>query len=143
MEIKLVETVLTGAVALAIPSVSYFLTKRNELKVAKRNLKLSQYQEFMDALSDILDREATDEGHQRFGRATNTLQLVASNEVIVALHTYREETGSLNKNRNEEKIEQVFSRLVWEIRKDLNDIPTPNPSDFLVRLYPTAPPKPK
>jgi hypothetical protein len=143
MEIKLFEIVLTGAVALAAPSLSYYLTKRHELRVAQHNLKLSQYQEFMDALAGIIDGEATDEGHKRFGHATNTLQLVASNDVMVALHAYREEISYSNEHRNIDNEYALLSRLVWEIRKDLNDAPTPNPSDFSARLWASAPPKPK
>ena len=143
MEIKLFEIVLTGAVALAVPSLSYYLTKKHELRVAQHNLKLSQYQEFMDALAGVIEGEATDEGHKRFGRATNTLQLVASNNVIVALHAYREEIRVSNQHRNIDKDEALLSRLVWEIRKDLNDAPTNNPSDFSARLWSSTPPKSK
>ena len=60
MEIKLYEIVVSGAVALAAPSLSYYITKRHELRVAQHNLKLSQYQEFLEALANIVGCLDTD-----------------------------------------------------------------------------------
>ena len=144
MEIKLFETVLTGAVALAVPSISYFLTKRNDRRVAQHNLKLSQYQEFMDALAGSLRSVATEESLLRFARATNTLQLVASNEVIVALHALHEQISNSNGDpRYDADNDRALSKLIWEIRNDLNDPPTPTPAEFSARLWASGPPRPK
>ncbi len=143
MEVNLTQALLAGAVALAAPSLSYYLTKRHEVSVAQHNLKLEQYQEFMAALAGIIEGEATDESHQRFARSTNTLQLVASNKVLVALNAYREQISYSNKNRNFTKEDELLSMLVWEIRNDLHDAPTDSPSEFSARLWSSGPPKAK
>ena len=140
MEINFAQVVVAGLAALAVPSLSYFLTKRHEVKAAQYNLKLGQYQKFMTALAGVIDGEATVESLARYGRATNTLQLVACNAVIVALHRYREQTAFSNKNRSIEVDDQLLSSLVWQIRRDLGNVPTANPADFSARLRASGPP---
>jgi hypothetical protein len=143
MEIKLTETLVAAAAAIVTPSLTYGLTKWHERNVAQHNLKLGQYQEFMDALAGLIEGEAAEEDHRRFGRATNTLQLVASNNVIVALHAYREQISYSNQDRRcDADDRRLLSKLVWEIRKDLNDPPTPTASEFSACLWASGPPKP-
>ncbi len=135
MDTKVIVALVGGCAAISAPAISYYLTKKQERAVARHNLKLSQYQEFVDALAGNIDGESTDESQQRFSRATNTMYLIASNNVLRAMHLYREEIRASNPNRSIEAHDRLLSLLVWEIRRDLKDPPTAKPEDFEMRLW--------
>ena len=135
MDTKIVATIVGSAVALATPSISYYLTKRSERAAARHNLKLEYYRQFVDAISGIVEGSQVDDaGRERFANSVNTLQLVASNNTVRALHSLLDEISPTNPKKTLEAHDRLLSRLLWEIRKDLNDEPTSNPDEFRVRL---------
>lgn len=133
MDVPIVVALVGGCAATLAPALSYYLTKRNERAVTHHSLKLSHYQEFVDALACNAHGEATDEEKLRYTQATNTMHLIASNSVIQALHRYSELV--FGPARSIEIHDRLLSRLVWEIRKDLKDVPTSRPEDFEMRLW--------
>jgi hypothetical protein len=135
MDAKIVVALVGGCAATLAPAISYYFTKKQERAVARHNLKLDQYREFVDALAGILDGEATDESQQRFSRSTNNMYLIGSNDVLKAMQLFRDEIRISNLNKTAEAHDRLLSRVVWEIRKDLGDTPTHKPDDFEVRLW--------
>ena len=57
--------------------VTYILTKRREHEADWRKLKFAQYQEFVLALSGIVDERATSVSQARYSDAVNSMALVA------------------------------------------------------------------
>ena len=73
--------------------------------------------------------------HLRFAQSTNTVQLVASRQVIEALHAFRDEISASNVNRSPDKHDALLSTLIREMRADLGMSVESNPADLSVRLW--------
>ena len=82
--------------------------------------------------------DSTPEGNRRFASACNTLRLIGSKGVLEALHHFQDEirvSNVSNTNRDNDRHDELLSRLEWEIRKDLR-IPNNPPLDqFAARLW--------
>jgi hypothetical protein len=135
MDTAVVVAIISGVVAVFAPSSAFFFTKAKEREADRQRRKLEQYGELLAAISSIVGTDATPQGHRRFAAACNTLSLMASVGVIQALHGYQDEIRVSNPNKSDEKHDVLYSKLVWEIRKDLG-IPGPRRAeDFSVRLW--------
>jgi len=93
------------------------------------------YREFTNAMAGMAEGDANDEDKMRFNVTSNSLHLIASNEAVEALEAFRKEISASNKNKSIEAHDALLSLLFWEIRRDLGDVPTRNPTDFKVKLY--------
>jgi hypothetical protein len=79
--------------------------------------------------------DAPREARIRFATAVNNLHLIGSANVIRALHAFTDEIAQSNVARmTEERHDQLWSRLVWEIRADLGD-PPGDAATFEARLW--------
>lgn len=130
-------TALISALALVFTSAAtILLTKQKERDAVWRAKKLAYYEEFIGATSGIVDQPAPSETEVRFATATNNLHLIGSPGVIRALHAYTDEIAVSNRaNASAERHDILWSRLVWEIRADLNDPPSKQPDEFQARLW--------
>ncbi|WP_170002454.1 hypothetical protein [Pseudopontixanthobacter vadosimaris] len=71
----------------------------------------------------------------RFATAVNNLHLIGSPSVIVALHAFTDEIAESNRaNMERDRHDELWSRLVWEIRNDLGDAPGDR-ANFSARLW--------
>jgi exoribonuclease R len=111
------------------------LTKQKEREAIWRAKKLAYYEEFFGAASGIVGNSAPPEAKVRFATAANNLHLIGSMGVINALHAFTDEIAESNFNRSDVRHDKLWSRLIWEIRGDLNDPPTKNPDEFRARLW--------
>jgi len=128
-------TALISAIALIVASAAtIFLTKQKEREADWRRLKLTYYEEFFAAASGIVGAIAPDEAKVRFATAVNNLHLIGSRGVIEALHRFTDEIAESNKRRQQDRHDELWSQLVWEIRKDLHD-PPGDKANFKARLW--------
>jgi len=128
-------TAIISAVALIIVSAgTIFLTKQKEREAEWRGKKLAYYEEFFAAASGIVGT-APQDAKIRFAAAVNNLHLIGSGSVIRALHNFTDEIAESKPSRAPDRHDELWSRLVWEIRNDLNDPPTVNPDGFSARLW--------
>ncbi len=116
---------ISASAAIVVPAITLALTKRKEREAEWREQKLEHYREFLTALSAITGTDSTTAGQRRFAQACNTLHLVASLDVINALHALQDEIRITNTSRSQERHDRLLSRLIWSIRADLG-IPSPN-----------------
>ena len=129
-------TVLIPAIALIVASAAtILLTKHKERAAEWRSKKLAYYEEFIGAGSGIVGETAPPDAKIRFATAVNNLHLIASNGVLTALHRFCDEIAESNQQRSRDRHDELWSRLVWEIRRDLNDPPTKRPETFTARLW--------
>lgn len=135
METAIVVATIAAAASLVGAALSFYFATRKERESDWRKVKFEHYREFMGAVSDIVGTDATSEGQRRFTQACNTVQLVASKQVIDALHKFRDEIGPSNPHRSKEKHDELLSRLIREIRADLGISRSSNPADLSVRLW--------
>lgn len=127
---------IISALALIVASAAtIFLTKQKEREAEWRQKKLTYYEEFFGAASGIVGETSPPDTKVRFATAVNNLHLIGSHGVIVALHAFCDEIAISNPDRSKDRHDELWSRLVWEIRNDLDDPPTKKPEGFSARLW--------
>lgn len=134
-------TIAAALCAFTGSAASIYLTKRKEREADWRNKKLAYYEEFFGAASGIIG-VPSDVARIRFAIAVNNLHLIASHAVLKSLHAFTDEIALSNKaNFTQAKHDELWSRLVWEIRSDLGDAPCQNREDFQARLWASGVPR--
>lgn len=121
-----------GATILAV--VTYGLTKKREREAVLRAERLAHYKDFVVSLSGIVVSEDTPDGQRAFAKACNNLSLVAPQSVIQALQAFQEEIRASNPCHSRERHDQLFSKLLYEIRLDLGVWPKDS-QDFKVGIW--------
>src|ERR1700733_2187553 len=135
MDTSVVVSVIAAASGVTVTGASYYLTKKKEREADWRKYKFEQYKEFMVSISGIVAGDSTPEGNRLFAKACNTLHLIGSKGVLDTLHAYQGEAKSSNPNHSPEKEAALLSKLVWEVRKDIEIPGTPQASEFSVHLW--------
>ena len=134
---KIMLTTIISAIAAIIASAgAIYLTKQKEREAVWRAKKLAYYEEFFGAASGIVGETSPPDTKIRFATAVNNLHLIASNPVIEALHAFTDEIAVSNAAiMTKEQHDRLWSRLVWQIRNDLDDPPSKHPDTFSARLW--------
>lgn len=135
MDTPILVAVISAAASLAVAAITFSLTKRKERDAEWRKQKLEHYREFLDALSGVVGSDATPEGQRRWARATNTIGLVASQQVLLALRLFQDVTAKSNPNPSSEAHDRVLNKLMLAIRTDLEVTPADDPATFSFRLW--------
>lgn len=135
MDTPILVAVISAAASIAVAAVTFFLTKRKEREAEWRKQKLEHYREFSDALSGTVGTDSTPEAQRRWARATNTIGLVASQRVLLALRQFQDAIARSNPNPSQEAHDQALNRLMLAIRTDLDITPTDDPATFSFRLW--------
>jgi hypothetical protein len=135
METSVIVAIISAVASLLGAVVSLFVSMRKEKEADWRKVKFEHYREFMGGLSSIVGTDTTPDGHRRFAQVCNTIQLIASNQVIKALHNFRDEIAVSNPSRSQEKHDELLSVLVRAIRADLGISPASNPADLSIQLW--------
>ena len=86
-------------------------------------------------MAALTDRGVSDEAKRRFAVASNSLHLIAGKRAVDALDAFRYEISAGNRNKSDEAHDRLLSRLFWEIRRDLGEVPTEDAADFRIRFY--------
>jgi hypothetical protein len=126
--------IVAAFATLVVSAGTFFLTKQKEREAVWRAKKLSYYEAFFGAASGIVGPTTPPEAQISFATAVNNLHLIGSAEVIRALHAFIDEIAVSNRAKaSDEKHDKLWSRLVWEIRDDLDDPPSKDPATFRAR----------
>lgn len=125
--------VSSGAIVLAV--VTYWFTKKRERDAELRKERLEHYKEFVASLSGIIAGESTKEGQQRFSLACNKLNLVAPQVVIAALQDYQNGIKQSGTCKTLQQHDELLSKLMYEMRKDLRIAPADDINKILFRLW--------
>ncbi len=131
----MIATIISALAAIIASAGAIFLTKQKERDAIWRAKKLSYYEEFFGAASGIVGSTAPADAKVRFATAVNNLHLIGSPGVIQALHAFCDEIAESNTSRSGDRHDTLWSRLVWEIRADLDDPPSKQPDEFRARLW--------
>jgi len=114
---------------------AYVFAKWREREAEWRKDKREYYKAFVASLSGTVEGDDTPEGMLAFNRATNDLSLIAPQRVIEALIAFRKETSISNPDRRQDRHDQLLSRLLYEMRKDLALSPKDDEKTFRVVLW--------
>jgi hypothetical protein len=106
-----------GGVIVAV--ANYYFSIRREREADWRKLKFDRYQEFIIALSGVVQGRATRDAHLRYADAVNSISLVASFEVFLALHDFQQEISYLNQNRTQSQHDEQLNILIHKMRADI------------------------
>ena len=137
------DSLIAGTALLFVAYLTFVLNKRMQIEAEWRTQKLSLYREFLDALVGNIEGETTEESHKRFARASNNLLLIASKNVLVAHHAYRDQIAIANTNRDYDLDAPLLAGLLNALRADLNMLSGYMISPEQVRLWAAGKPTPR
>lgn len=141
MEKGVLVALLSGAFAISIPALTYWLTKRREQESVWRELKLKHYQEFVVALSGVVGGRTNSETRARYADAANTLSLVAPPSVLRALYKFQDEISLRGDARDPSRHDAKLTALMREMRADAQGRVAPIDEGTLTfRLIASGPP---
>ena len=135
--------IIAASTSVVVAALSFYLTKRHELFVQRQSEKINHYKVLFSAISDLfVDGTDKDDANRRFALATNTIALVAPQEVIDALMAFHDEIKYSNPNRSENKFYKLFNALLLAIRRDIRLAKGDDKATFDFHLVGSAPKSP-
>lgn len=106
-------------------SLSYYFTKKHQLKIEEKRLKEEYYKSFIKALSDVAIDNYDEEAQERLSEGFNSLIVIASPKVVKKLmefHNFvRIENTTIPRNSEKWSIQhdQLLRELVTVMREDI------------------------
>ena len=106
-------------------SLSYWFTKKNQLKLEERHLKEDYYKAFIKALSDVAIDNRDVEAQKRLSEGFNSLIVIGSPPVVKKLMQFHDfariENTGIPRESNEWalKHDELLRELVKEMRRDI------------------------
>ena len=106
-------------------SLSYYFTKKHQLKMEERRLKEEFYRSFIKALSDVAIDNEDDAAQKRLSEGFNSLLLMANANVVSKLMEFHNfvkiENTAIPRDSEEwtKKHDDLLTELVKEMRQDL------------------------
>ena len=111
----------TAITAVLVAVITYLLTQRREHKSEWRKIKFAQYQEYLRALSGIVEGRSTAEAQDRYSDAANGMLLGSSLPVMRDLNNYLSHNSYSNKNDwSRSEHDRLLNLLIKVMRKDMN-----------------------
>jgi hypothetical protein len=104
---------ITAIASVLVAVLGYLFSKNKEREADWRRKKLEMYQELFEAISGIVKGDATPESQRRFAKSCNTVGLIASVDVILALQEMQEASKS-GVNHDE-----ALTKLLCTVPEDL------------------------
>lgn len=135
MDTPILVAVISAAASIAVAAVTFFFTKRKEREAEWRKQKLEHYREFLDALSGTVGTDSTPDAQRRWARATNTIGLVASQRVLLALRRFQDAIARSNPDPSQDVHDRALNQLMLAIRADLDISPADDPDTFSFQLW--------
>jgi uncharacterized membrane-anchored protein YjiN (DUF445 family) len=140
MDKSILIAIITASGSIVVAALSFYLTKRHQIKTEWQKEKLIHYKELLTALSElVIDGYDKDKANIKFASAANTIALVASQDVITALMTFHDEVKFSNKNKSIEKHDRLLKELLLKIRQDIDLSKKDDKDTFIFHLIGSAP----
>jgi hypothetical protein len=111
--------------SVVVASLSYYFTKKSQLKIEERQLKEEYYRFFIKALSDVAIDNKDDEAQKRLSEGFNSLIIMANANVVRKLMDFHNfvklENASITRDSEEWSIKHdaLLAELARAIREDL------------------------
>ncbi|HZM63572.1 MAG TPA: hypothetical protein VFB59_00385 [Candidatus Saccharimonadales bacterium] len=140
MDYQIVVAIITAGAAIIVAVVSFFLNENAKRKAEWRQKKFGHYQSLLLAISDLANAGKNKaRADQDFWTASNTIALIAPQEVITALMSFQDEIKATNKHMfSVERHDKLLKGLVLAIRKDIGLSKKDDPTTFTFRLIGTS-----
>ena len=136
MNSEIAVAIIAASSSIMIAALTFYLTKRHELKVQWQREKLNHYKVLFSSISDLaVNGIDIDAATMRFSLASNTIVLVAPQYVITALMAFQDEIKISNTNRTQASHDKALKVLVLAVRKDLGLAGEDDTNSFTFHLY--------
>jgi len=142
MDTSILIAIITASGSVIVAALSFYLTKRHQIKSEWQKEKISHYRDLLSALSELaIDSLDKDKANIKFASSVNTIALVASQEVITALMNFHDEVKFSNKNTSQEKHDKLLKELLLQIRQDIDLSKKDDKNTFIFHLIGSSPGK--
>ena len=120
MDVAILVAIISLFSSIIVAIVVHFLNKKKEMENYWKERKLQHYKELLTAISDLaIDDKDKTEANVRFAEASNTICLVADQNVISALMAFHDYAKSLSREGGIDKHDMLLKDLLLEIRRDI------------------------
>jgi hypothetical protein len=120
MDNSVLIAIISASASLLVAALTFYLTKRNQTRADWKREKLEHYRKLLVSLSDLaVDGKNKEKANQDFSEFSNTICLVASQEVIYKLMLLHNKIKQSNEKRNWDLEVKLVNDLMIEIRKDI------------------------
>jgi hypothetical protein len=120
MDNSVLIAIISAGASVLVAALAFYLTKRHQTKTDWKKEKLEHYKKLLISLSDLaIDGKNKEKANQDFAEFSNTICLVASQEVIHKLMILHNEIKQSNDKRNFDLEVKLINDLMIEIRKDI------------------------
>ena len=126
MDLSVIVVASIGLLASVITaSLSYYFTKKRQLKMGERRLKEEFYRSFIKALSDVAIDNKDDDAQKRLSEGFNSLLLMANANAVRKLMDFHDfvriENTTILRDSEEwaKKHDDLLTELVKAMRQDL------------------------
>jgi hypothetical protein len=141
MDKTIIIAIISVSGSILVAALTFYLTKRHQIKVEWQHQKLNHYKVLISALSDLaVDGTDKTEANMRFSLASNTIALAAPQYVIEALMDFHDEVKYSNPNRTIENHDKLLMNLLLAIRRDIGLAEKDNAETFKFHLIGSSPP---
>lgn len=141
MNYQIIVALIAAIATIAVAATSFFLNEHAKRKAEWRQKKFAHYQELLQALSELaIDGKNKRQANFDFSAASNTVVLIASQEVVTALMLFHSEITRSNKdNFSLERHDKLLQKLILAIRKDIGLSKKDDPDTFDFHLIGSGP----
>ncbi|MCE5322990.1 hypothetical protein LLG46_06710 [bacterium] len=127
-------------VGVAVPTLTYYFTRKKEIEADWRKRKLEHYNELLSAISDVAIDNNSRDAHLRMAQAFNTVGLAAPQYVIDAFLAFWDGISNSKGHILKEEHDLLLSQFIRAIRRDIGILPIDEPKTFAFRLLGGPPP---
>lgn len=120
MQSIILTSIISALAALLAAALTATLTRRREHDADWRKLKHAHYQEYVAALSGIVEGRSSAEEQRRYADALNGLLLVAPEPVLSAAAAFQSEISSRNPHRSDDEHDRLLNAVVRAMREDIH-----------------------
>jgi hypothetical protein len=120
MDNSILIAIISASASILVAALTFYLTKRHQTRADWKREKLEHYRKLLISLSDLaVDGKNKERANQDFAEFSNTICLVASQEVIHRLMILHNEIKQSSDKRNFDLEVKLINDLMIEIRKDI------------------------
>ena len=120
MENSILIAIISACASILVASFTFYFTRRYQTKAEWKKEKLEHYRKLLVSLSDLaVDGKDKDKANQEFSEFSNTICLVASQDVIHKLMTLHDAIKLPSEKRDFDSEAKFINELMVAIRKDI------------------------
>jgi hypothetical protein len=120
MDNSVLIAIISASASLWVAALTFYFTKKHQIQAEWKREKLEHYRKLLVSLSDLaVDGKNKDKANEDFSEFSNTICLVASQEVIHKLMLLHNEIKQSNEKHNLDHEVKLVNDLMIEIRKDI------------------------